>query len=121
MSSIGMIETYGLITAVEAADAALKSADIKLADLQFVKGGLVTVIFTGDVAAVKASVDAGEAAGNRVGKVLSTHVIARPDQGTNTLYGKKECGEVESDNSNTKPSSVKTVKKTVGRRRKKTD
>ena len=103
-----MIETYGYVTAVEAADAALKAADVRLADLQFVKGGLVAIIFTGDVAAVKASADAGEAAGNRIGKVISTHVIARPDSGTNTLYGKRK----KKQGKNITKASV-SVKKTV--------
>ena len=62
MEALGMIETYGLVPSIEAADAMLKAAEVRLLDRTFVKGGLVTITVTGDVAAVKASVDAGAAA-----------------------------------------------------------
>lgn len=80
MDAIGMIETRGLIGTIEAADAMLKAAEVRLLERTFVKGGIVTVIVTGDVAAVKASVDAGAAAVSRISPeiLLTTHVIPRP-------------------------------------------
>ena len=79
--AIGMIETKGLIAAVEALDAALKAADVKFLRQDKVGSGLVSVTVEGDVAAVKAAVDAGAEAGRRVGEVVSVHVIARPHEG----------------------------------------
>jgi ethanolamine utilization protein EutM len=76
--AIGMIETKGLIPAIEAADAALKAADVSYKRTDKVGSGYVAVTFEGDVAAVKAAVDAGAEAARRVGEVLSVHVIARP-------------------------------------------
>lgn len=79
--AIGMIETKGLIGAVEALDAALKAADVKFVRQDKVGSGFVSVTVEGDVAAVKAAVDAGAEAARRVGEVLSVHVIARPHEG----------------------------------------
>ena len=76
--SLGMIETYGLVGAIEAADAMVKAAKVKFLGRQKVKGGLVAVMVSGDVGAVKAAVDAGSAACERVGKLVSAHVIPRP-------------------------------------------
>ena len=76
--ALGLIETKGLITAIEAADAMLKAAKVKFLGRQKVKAGLVGVMVSGDVGAVKAAVDAGTAAGKKVGKIVSTHVIPRP-------------------------------------------
>jgi len=73
-----MIETRGLVASVEATDAMLKAAQTALVYKQHVGGGLVTVIVTGEVGAVKASVDAGAAAAARVGDLVSVHVIPRP-------------------------------------------
>ena len=80
MEALGMIETYGLVPSIEAADAMLKAAEVKLLERTFVKGGLVTITVTGDVAAVKASVDAGAAAAARLGDhcLVTQHVIPRP-------------------------------------------
>ena len=78
MEAIGMIETNGLVASVEAADAMVKAANVRLLTKEHVGGGLVTVIVTGDVGAVKAAVDAGAAAAERVGQLISVHVIARP-------------------------------------------
>ncbi|MEX0654193.1 MAG: BMC domain-containing protein [Phycisphaeraceae bacterium] len=83
--AIGMIETKGLIAAVEATDAALKSADVKFVRQDKVGSGFVSVQFEGDVAAVKAAVDAGAEAARRVGEVLSVHVIARPHEDVSKL------------------------------------
>ena len=76
--ALGLIETRGLIAAIEAADAMVKAAKVKFLSRQKVKGGLVAIMVTGDVGAVKAAVDAGTAAGKRVGTVVSSHVIPRP-------------------------------------------
>lgn len=79
-SALGLIETYGYVGAVEAADAALKAANVTLVDLVMVGAGIMTLTMTGDVSAVKASVDAGAASAERVGILLSSHVIARLDE-----------------------------------------
>ena len=78
MKALGMIELYGYLPAVEALDAALKAANVTLVDTVCVKGGLVTVLVEGDVGAVKAAMDASAAAAERVGTVISVHVIPRP-------------------------------------------
>jgi microcompartment protein CcmL/EutN len=78
--SLGLIETLGLVAAIEAADAGAKAANVKLRGYEQARAGLITVIFAGDVAAVRAAVSAGAAAAKRVGKVVSVHVIARPDR-----------------------------------------
>lgn len=80
MQALGMIETKGLIPAIECADAMLKAANVSLVDRVFVKGGLVTIIIEGDVGAVKAATDAGAAAAQRVGLLISVHVIPRPHE-----------------------------------------
>ncbi len=77
-NSIGMIETKGLVGAIEAADAMVKSANVQLVGKEQVGGGLVTVMVRGDVGAVKAATDAGAAAAEKVGELVSVHVIARP-------------------------------------------
>ena len=78
MQALGMIETKGLVGSVEAADAMVKAANVTLEGKVLVGGGLVTVMVRGDVGAVKAAVDAGAAAAERVGELLSIHVIPRP-------------------------------------------
>lgn len=77
-TALGLIETKGLVGAVEAADAMVKAANVTLVGKQLVGGGLVTVMVRGDVGAVKAATDAGAAAAQRVGELLSVHVIPRP-------------------------------------------
>ena len=78
MQALGMIETKGLVAAIEASDAMVKAANVTLIGKEHVGGGLVTVMVRGDVGAVKASVDAGAAAAERVGDLVSVHVIPRP-------------------------------------------
>lgn len=82
MKALGLIETKGLLAAVESADAMLKAADVTLLERVFVGGGLVTVTVNGDVGAVKAAVDAGAAAVLRIGttSLISQHVIPRPHE-----------------------------------------
>ena len=76
--ALGMIETKGLVGAVEAADAMVKAANVTLVGREQVGSGLVTVMVRGDVGAVKAATDAGAAAAERVGEIISVHVIPRP-------------------------------------------
>jgi ethanolamine utilization protein EutM len=76
--ALGMIETKGLVGAIEAADAMTKSANVQLTGYEKIGSGLVTVMVRGDVGAVKAAVDAGSAAAEQVGQVVSVHVIPRP-------------------------------------------
>ena len=78
MQALGMIETKGLIALIEAGDAMLKAANVKLAGWNKIGSGLVTVMVVGDVAAVKAACDAGAAAAAKVGEVVSVQVIPRP-------------------------------------------
>ena len=77
-NALGMIETKGLVGAIEAADAMVKSANVQLVGKEQVGGGLVTVMVRGDVGAVKAATDAGAAAAEKVGELISVHGIARP-------------------------------------------
>lgn len=76
--ALGMIETKGLVASIEAADAMVKAANVHLVGKEHVGGGLVTVMVRGDVGAVKAATDAGAAAAQRVGELISVHVIPRP-------------------------------------------
>lgn len=76
--SLGMVETRGLVAMIEAADAMVKAANVKVVGWEKVGSGYVTVIVRGDVAAVRAATDAGAAAARRVGELVSVHVIPRP-------------------------------------------
>ena len=78
MQALGMIETRGLIGSIEAADAMVKAANVTLIGKEHIGGALVTVMVRGDVGAVKAATDAGAAAAQRVGELISVHVIPRP-------------------------------------------
>jgi ethanolamine utilization protein EutM len=78
--ALGMVETKGLVGAIEAADAMVKAANVVLIGSEYVGGGYVTVMVRGDVGAVKAATDAGAAAAKRVGELASVHVIPRPHQ-----------------------------------------
>ena len=76
--ALGMIETRGLVAAIEAADAMLKAANVELVGTEKIGSGLVSVMVRGDVGAVKAAVDAGSSSAERLGEVIATHVIPRP-------------------------------------------
>src|SRR5438132_14378852 len=92
MEALGMIETKGLTALIEASDAMLKSANVTLIGWQKIGSGMVTALVVGDVAAVKAAVDAGAAAAGRVGEVLGVQVIPRPHEdlgGIVPILGKK--------------------------------
>jgi ethanolamine utilization protein EutM len=83
--AVGMIETKGLVSSIEASDAMLKSANVEMIGWDKVGSGLVTSFVAGDVAAVKAAVDAGAAAAARVGEVVGVHVIPRPHEDTTKM------------------------------------
>lgn len=87
-NALGLIETVGLVGAIEAADAMSKSANVMLIGYEKIGSGLVTVMVRGDVGAVKAAVDAGSAAASRVGKVVSVHVIPRPHSDVENMLPK---------------------------------
>src|SRR6476620_2222669 len=78
MQALGMVECRGLVAMIEAADAMVKAANVELIGYERIDAGLVTAIVRGEVAAVKSAVDAGAAAGRKVGEVVATHVIPRP-------------------------------------------
>ncbi len=78
LEALGMIETRGLVAAVEAADAMLKAANVALVGTEKIGSGLVTVMVRGDVGAVKSAVEAGQANASRLGEIIATHVIPRP-------------------------------------------
>ena len=78
MDALGMIETRGLVGLIEAADAMVKAARVQLVSYEQIGGGYVTALVRGDVAACKAATDAGAAAAERVGELISVHVIPRP-------------------------------------------
>jgi ethanolamine utilization protein EutM len=78
LEALGMVETKGLVGAIEAADAMVKAAKVELIGREQVGGGYVTVMVRGDVGAVKAATDAGATAAEKVGEVVSVHVIPRP-------------------------------------------
>ena len=80
MEALGMIETKGLIALIEASDAMLKAANVQIVGWDKVGSGLVTVFVVGDVAAVKAAVDAGASAAGKIGEVVSVQVIPRPHE-----------------------------------------
>lgn len=90
MKALGMIEVYGYLAAVEALDSALKAANVSLVNVEKVKGGLVAVLVEGDVGAVKAAMDASAAAAERLGTVVSVHVIPRPAEDVARMLGRQE-------------------------------
>jgi microcompartment protein CcmL/EutN len=83
--ALGMVETRGLVAAIEAADAMVKAANVQLIGSEKIGSGLVSVMVRGDVGAVKAAVEAGGAAASRLGEVEATHVIPRPHTDVNKL------------------------------------
>jgi ethanolamine utilization protein EutM len=96
LEALGMIETKGLVALIEASDAMLKSANVTLVGWQKIGSGLVTAFVFGDVAAVKAAIDAGAAAAGRVGEVVSVQVLPRPHEDIASvlpLAGKKQAAQ----------------------------
>lgn len=86
MEALGMIETKGMVGAVEASDAMVKAAKVLLCGYEKVGGGLVTVFVRGDVAACKSATDAGAAAAEKVGELISVHVIPRPHPNVKEVF-----------------------------------
>ena len=91
--ALGMVETKGLVGAIEAADAMVKAANVQLVGKEKIGSGLVTVMVRGDVGAVKASVEAGSAAAKRVGELVSAHVIPRPHDEVEDILPKQGAAE----------------------------
>ena len=91
--ALGLIETRGLVAAIEASDAMVKAANVRFLGHQKVRAGLVTVMVSGDVGAVKAATDAGAAACQRVGEMVSVHVIPRPHEDIEKILPKIPGGE----------------------------
>ena len=89
-TALGLIETKGLVGAIEAADAMTKSANVALVGYEKIGSGLVTVMVRGDVGAVKAAVDAGSVAAAKVGELVSQHVIPRPHTDVEKILPKAE-------------------------------
>ena len=88
--ALGLIETRSLIGSIEAGDAMVKAANVRIIGIERIGGGLVTVLVDGDVGAVKAAVEAGSSAAKKVGEVLSVHVIPRPHEDIEKLYTSQE-------------------------------
>ena len=93
--ALGMIETRGLVAAIEASDQMVKAADVTLIGTEKIGSGLVTVMVRGDVGAVKAATDAGAAAAQRVGELVSVHVIPRPHAEVDVILPKGRPGQGE--------------------------
>jgi len=85
--ALGMVETKGLVAAIEAADSMLKAANVSLVGLERATAGFVTVVVVGEVAAAHSATEAGSAAAGRIGEVASVHVIPRPDDQIAPLLG----------------------------------
>ena len=94
MIALGMVETKGLVGAIEAADAMVKAANVTLIGSEYIGGGFVTVMVRGDVGAVKAATDAGAAAAKRIGELVSVHVIPRPHQDVEMILPKSSKGGI---------------------------
>ncbi|BFT69213.1 MULTISPECIES: BMC domain-containing protein [Paenibacillus] len=90
LAALGLVETKGLVGSIEAADAMVKAANVRLVGKVHVGGGLVTVMVRGDVGAVKAATDAGAAAAEKVGELVSVHVIPRPHSDIEFILPKLE-------------------------------
>jgi ethanolamine utilization protein EutM len=85
-SAIGLVETKGLVSLVEATDAMAKAANVEIVKRISIGGGLVTTVVSGDVGSVRAAVEAGAAAAQQVGELVSSHVIPRPAEGLTAAY-----------------------------------
>ncbi len=90
LDALGMVETRGLIGSIEAADAMVKAANVRLMGKEKIGGGFVTVMVRGDVGAVKAATDAGAAAAEKVGELVAVHVIPRPHSDVESILPKGE-------------------------------
>ena len=86
MEALGMVECFGLVAMIEAADTMVKTANVRLVGYERIDAGLVTAIVRGDVASVKAATDAGASAARRVGELVGVHVIPRPADGLDKIF-----------------------------------
>ena len=93
MEALGMIETRGLVCLIEAADAMVKAAKVTLVGYEKIGGGYVTALIRGDVAACKAATDAGAAAAQKIGELVSAHVIPRPHSEVHDVFPTKLAGD----------------------------
>lgn len=109
MQALGMIETKGLIGSIEAADAMVKAANVTLIGKEHIGGALVTVMVRGDVGAVKAATDAGAAAAQRVGELISVHVIPRPHMEVESILPHSPEGPDDEDDGPQEPESTDEV------------
>jgi len=105
--ALGMVETRGLVASIEAADAMVKAANVQLLSKEKITAGLVTILIVGETAAVKSAVDAGAAAAQRVGELVSTHIIPRPDDQIDDMVSGKSPKKAKQE----KPKTL-TEKKT---------
>ncbi|WP_411682197.1 BMC domain-containing protein [Clostridium thailandense] len=115
MQALGLIETKGLLAAIEAADAMVKSADVSIIEKTYVGGGLVTISITGDVGAVKASVEAGVTAVKKLdeGFLISEHVIPRPHEELKTIIGPSDPEDDIADDEKAEDNVLDTEKAEV--------
>ncbi|MBT8392170.1 MAG: BMC domain-containing protein, partial [Ignavibacteria bacterium] len=109
--ALGMVETKGLVASIEAADAMVKAANVTLVRKEKITGGLITILVSGETAAVKSAVDAGAAAAQRVGELVSIHVIPRPDDQVNEIVSGIELTEKTYGNKIAQPAERKRRKK----------
>lgn len=109
-STLGLIETKGFIGAVEALDVATKSASVELVSCEFVKGGIVTILITGEVGSVKAAVDAAAIAVDKLGVLRNTHVIARADEGVWDILQRRSTSELIEDKNELEDNNQNLVK-----------
>ena len=111
--ALGLVETKGLVASIEAADAMLKASRVRLVGKERALAGLITIVVVGDVAAVKASVDAGAAAAQRVGELVSVHVIPKPDDQIATILPIEDRKETITTEKIIKPKPAKPVEKII--------
>ncbi len=109
-AALGMIETWGVPALIAAADAAAKTADVRITTYEKADAGLVTVYIRGDVSAVKSAVDAGAAAASKVGTLVSAHVIARPDAELTRMLQPKDEAAGQPAGGKRRPTKSSTAK-----------
>lgn len=109
--ALGMVETKGLIASIEAADAMVKAANVTLVGKERAQAGLITIMVIGETAAVKSAVDAGAVAAQRVGELVSTHVIPRPDDQLNSIFSGGDSDKIGSKEKPKPSRKTVTVKK----------
>lgn len=113
MKALGMIETKGLVGAIEASDVAVKTSNVKILGKHLVGSGIISIEITGDIGAVKVAIEAAVEATKRMGVYLTSNIIARPSIGIEeTLFSKKEIIKIKKDVKKTiKTKEIKTTKK----------